>query len=109
MLTAANSFFTLFKYGTYYDKVDINQVSFQLKNVMSNIEIDCKYSVQTYEIDFYNIKHNAENSLYIKEGTTNEYVTPFTPEDISPESAIIDENPFMSSSATTHQYLATIS
>ena len=107
--TAANSFFTLFKYGTYYDKEDINQVSFQLKNVMSSIEIDCKYSVQTYEIDFYNIKHNAENALYIKEGTTNEYVTPFTPDDIKPESAIIDENPFMSSSATTHQYLATIS
>ena len=107
--TVANSFFTLFKYGTYYNKDDINQVSFQLKNVMSNIEIDCKYSVQTYEIDFYNIKHNAENALYIKEGTTNEYVTPFTPDDIKPESAIIDENPFMSSSATTHQYLATIS
>ncbi|MBR2391699.1 MAG: hypothetical protein IKB06_04335 [Clostridia bacterium] len=107
--TNVNNFFELFKYGSYYDRKDVNQVSFELKNVMTNIEIDCKYSIQTYQIDFYNIKHNAENSLYIKEGTTNEYVTPFTVDDIKPGSALLDENSFKSSTATTHQYLATIS
>lgn len=60
-----------------YGRIDINKISMQMKDVMSSVEIECKYSIQTYEIDIYSILDTEGNNLSIKEGS-NDYNTPFT-------------------------------
>lgn len=61
-----------------YGRIDINKISMQMKDVMSSVEIECKYSIQTYEIDVYSILDTEGNNLSIKEGSNDLYNTPFT-------------------------------
>ena len=70
-------FMKIFDYSTdttsNFGRMDINKISMNMKNLMSSVEIDCKYSIQTYEVDFYSILDSSGNSLEIKEGTNNIY------------------------------------
>ena len=70
-------FMKIFDYSTdttsNFGRIDINKISMNMKNLMSSVEIDCKYSIQTYEVDFYSILDSSGNSLEIKEGTNNIY------------------------------------
>lgn len=55
--------------GTTSERTDYNQVSLQLINLMCNLDITCKYSVQTYNVNVYNVViNNRENIEAVDNG-----------------------------------------
>ena len=56
-------------YASTYGRRDVNRVYFNFTDVMSNIEISCKFSIQTFQVDFYNILDDNGDTLSLKEGT----------------------------------------
>lgn len=67
-------------YASTYGRRDVNRVYFNFTDVMSNIEISCKFSIQTFQVDFYNILDDNGDTLSLKEGTINVYETTFNEE-----------------------------
>ncbi len=53
---------------------DINKVTFNLENMSSNIEITCKFSVQTFNFDIYNLFDSNDDNL-TQRGNSNVYDT----------------------------------
>lgn len=93
-----------------FDRIDVNKISMNMTNVMSNIEIDCKYSVQTYEIDVWTILDSEGNRLSIKEGYNNIYDTPFLTKDdmLANAEANTKEYRYKTSEKSDSRYFATI-
>ncbi len=53
------------EYSNYDDieRLDINRMNILMQNVKSDIEVTCKFSIQTFDIDFYNVYDNNGLSL----------------------------------------------
>ncbi len=45
------------------DRLDINPIHFLMEKVKSSIDITCKFSIQTFDVDFYNVYDNNGFSL----------------------------------------------
>ena len=58
------------------NRIDYNQISFDLQNVMTDIEITCKFSIQTFDVNVYNILDTeTDNLVAINE---KQYETPYS-------------------------------
>lgn len=114
-------FMKIFDYSTdttsNFGRIDINKVQMNMSNLMSSVEIDCKYSIQTYEVDFYSILDSNGNSLEIKEGTNNIYkATSFDSSDTFYANRDVNNagkdngsnDPYKTSEKIANRYFATI-
>lgn len=95
----------VFEYGSAgnYGRTDVNKVEFSFKNVMTSIDMNCKFSVQTYQIDFYGVMDNDGSTLKPVAGETNKYTlgmntTEFENNVASTSAIYNDKYPFKSSS-----------
>ena len=91
-----------------YGRWDTNKLSLQMRNVMTDIKIDCKFSVQTYEVGFYSILYNGESEFEGVDGDTNKYLTPLQRKDINHESLNNSNPAYISSQKHGESSLATI-
>lgn len=110
------TYFTLMKILGYADtakvenfgRKDINKLQINLSDVKSNIEINCKFSVQTYEVQMYNFLDSNGNNL-AKKGDI--YTTIYSEEEFSTkvETAMAEGyDPYISSASAIKTNLATI-
>ncbi|MBQ8425185.1 MAG: hypothetical protein IJX17_04120, partial [Clostridia bacterium] len=51
-------------------RVDINRAYMQFADLMTDIEVECKFSVQTFEVEIYNVFDPMSNTMLSKEGGT---------------------------------------
>lgn len=60
--------FYIYEYnkGSCHDRLDINPINVDLMNVMTSIKFTCKYSIQTYNVQIYNVVGDTE--LVLSEG-----------------------------------------
>ena len=73
-----DTFFRIYPYGTYNERLDIQKVELKLSDVMTNVEVTARFSVQTFDIQFYNILDDNGNNIQIKNGSADMYETPYT-------------------------------
>lgn len=93
----SNEFIRIYEYFTglteqtaISSRVDYNKLQLNLNDIMSDIEIECTYSVQTFDVNVYNIIDTEKDNL-IKMGGTSDYDTPYT---VSTFDAAISQNAF---------------
>lgn len=100
-------------YASTYGRRDVNRIYFNFEDVMTNIDITCKFSIQTFQVDFYNILDENGDTLSLKEGTTNVYETLYTAEsfDLMMDTIDLDDPDYVlrSNLAYTGIKVATIS
>jgi hypothetical protein len=111
-------FLNVAKYAEYdgtdgslvYGRRDVNKVSMSFKEIYSSIEISCKFSIQTYDVNFYYILDNEGDNLELVNGKTNVYNTGYSKDDFQTLIDTTKENylPYISSEKTTSIQLATI-
>ena len=99
-----------------YGRRDVNKVAFNLTKVMSSIDITCKFSVQTYDLELYNfLDTNDEREFVHKEGVgdNNQYATTITLDEFT---TIVDagvntegRQPFKAGEVTNATNVVTIS
>lgn len=60
--------FYIYEYnkGSCHDRLDINPINIDLTNVMTSIKFTCKYSIQTYNVQIYNVV--GDTALVSSEG-----------------------------------------
>ena len=103
-----------------YGRTDVNKLSFDMEDIMTNIEISCKFSVQTYNVEFYSVldKQTSDGvsdrgNLQLQSGTTNKYITNFASKSEF-EANVADNNDvgasgtYLSRNAYTETKIATI-
>lgn len=101
------------KNGTY-GRWDTNKISINMENLMTSMDITCKFSVQTYDLKFYSILDAEGYRLNLQAGTTNKYETGFNTYDdfqtnvTTNNSNANESGTFFSSSAFGSTNLATI-
>lgn len=99
-----------------YGRRDVNKVAFNLTKVMSSIDVTCKFSVQTYDLELYNfLDTNDEREFVHKEGVgdNNQYATTITLDEFT---TIVDagvntegRQPFKAGEVTNATNVVTIS
>lgn len=72
------------------DRVDMNKVYLSMDKIMSNIDITCKFSVQTYDVNFYSMLDPVQNNMKHLDNTVKSYESAFTQADF--ESNIDNNN-----------------
>lgn len=50
-----------YKYGSYHGRNDVNQVTLDLFNMMTSVNFTCKFSLQTFQVEVYNVIVNESN------------------------------------------------
>ncbi len=99
--------------GTY-GRLDTNKISINMENLMTNMDITCRFSVQTYDLKFYSVLDTEAYRLSLQAGTTNKYETGFnTYDEFQTNVTTNNSNPgdsgtFFSSSGFGSTNLATI-
>lgn len=103
----------VFDYGSAgnYGRTDINKVEFSFKDVMTSIDMTCKFSVQTYQVDFYGVMDNDGSTLKPVAGESNKYTlgmntTEFENNVASTSAIYNDKYPFKSSSINSEYTLS---
>ena len=71
-------FIKIYPYSTYNDRLDIQKVELNLMDVMTNVEVTARFSVQTYNIKLYNILDDNGNNIKIMNESVDMYETPYT-------------------------------
>lgn len=94
-----------------YGRRDVNKLSFELENVGSEIEISCKFSVQTFDVKIYNLFDNNGNTLTQREEGSSVYDTEYTSEanflDDVRASSTGSFGPLVSSDPSNYQWTST--
>ena len=71
------------EYGSQYDRIDINMLSFDFDKVMTNIDVTCKFSVQTFSLEFYGVLDDNGNTMKPVAGSSNLFTVSFNNEEFA--------------------------
>lgn len=99
------------------NRTNINAINFELDNIMSSVDIKCKFSVQTYQVNLYSIANQDGDALVKTEDQYEEHY--YSEKYLTLEDAKKDSNataakipllgaPYKSSSGYTRTNIATI-
>lgn len=106
-------FLSIFAYGEYYGRRDVNKVVFKTNDLLTNMYITCKYSVQTYQLNVHHVFDSNGDTLTQSSFDTSIYTTEFSElangVHYEEENSLISSNAYLDKTATgMNQALATI-
>ena len=68
---------------TYFNRIDVNKISFDFTNVMTHVDVTFKISVQTYNVAFYGVMDDNGNTVKPVAGATNTFSVGFNSEEFN--------------------------
>lgn len=95
--------------GTVNEKIwqDVNKIVLNFTNVKSSIDVECNFSVQTFDLNFYNLVDMENNQLVKKSASSNTYTSKYEiTEDLD---ELVGENKYLSSEKADQTNLPKIS
>lgn len=104
----SNINFKLYQRDDYGDnREDVNKVTLSMKNLMTSVDISCKYSIQTYQVEVYKVFGDSITSS----GKTNfaNISAMHASSNYDPENRKVFGEPYISSASFNNTIMSTIS